>query len=323
MDVVSPPPDRRPTAPGLPLTQLLTVGDQTDAAGRLLLEDSAPEKARRRATGAGVAMETAECPYPDSPSRKGGTMNVSAWEALRQDTAEILDGYAWLTTNYLRVNPTRRRTVQAFFDVSQMGITVPLLLFHRATDPVRPNKALPTWVASLFKASRGVFSAAVDFRNTAGPPFRKTGAAEIVAFAEEHGHFRRAETGRVCAAPARLIERAIDALVTGEGGDPARSGLEALVDFDLLWEFSRRQDQLGQALSDYRAVLDRATAQAGMADPNVLFQAMVPDRGRMRPLGEVTQDVVAEANRVQAALNALLGRRAGATVSFQGLVAML
>jgi len=320
---VTPQRDRRTDAPGLALAQLLTVGDQTDAAGRLLLEDSAPEKALRRAAGAGVAMQTAECAYPDSPSRLGGAMNVSAWEALRQDTAAILDGYAWLTSNYVRAHPTRRRTVQAFFDVSQMGITVPLLAFHRATDPVKAHRALPTWVASLFKASRGVFSAAVDFRNQAGPPFRRTSAAEIVAFAEDHGHFRRAETGRVCAAPARLIERAIDVLVTGEGGDPDRSGLAAVVDFDLLWEFSRLQDQLGQALSDYRALLDQVTARVGMADPNTLFQAMVPDGGRVRPLGDVTTDLVARANEIQAALNALLGRRAGASVSFPTLMAML
>lgn len=316
------PADGRPRTPGLALAQLLTVGDQTDASGRLLLEDSAPEKARRRASQAGVAMETIECPYRDTPSRLGGAMNVSAYEALRQDTAEILDGFAWLTTNYLRLHPTRRATVQALFDTSQLAISLPLVLFHRSQDPVPPHRRLPTYVASVFKAGRGVFSAAVDMRNRAGP-FQKTSAAEIVRFADDHDHFRRAETGRVCAGPTRLVERTLAVLVTGEGGDAARSGLEDLVDFTTLGEFCRLQEELGQALSAYRPLLDHATARVGITDPNSLFRAMVPDRGRLRPLGEVTEELVARANAIQGALNQLLGRRAGPSVNFERLVAML
>ncbi|MFN2608451.1 MAG: hypothetical protein ABR511_11275 [Acidimicrobiales bacterium] len=313
----------RPVAPGLALADLLTVSDQTDAGGRLLLEDSAPERARRRAASAGVAMETVECRYPDSPSRQGGRMNASAYEALRQDTAEILDGFAWLTTRYLALHPTRRRTVQALFDTSQLGITLPLVLFRRSEAPVPAHKALATWVASIFKASRGVFSAAVDLRNTAGPPFRKLTGAEVMAFAEERGHFRRAETGRVCAAPTRLIERAVTVLVTGEGGDAGRSGLEHMVDFGLLWEVTRRQDELGDVLSALRARIEHAAARVGVADPAALFATPVPDGGRMRPLGEVATEAAARATAVQAELNRLLGRRAGATVTVPAVLAML
>lgn len=39
--------------PALRLAELLTVADQTDAAGRLLLEDSASKRARRLAEGRG------------------------------------------------------------------------------------------------------------------------------------------------------------------------------------------------------------------------------------------------------------------------------
>jgi hypothetical protein len=320
---VSRPADGRPRSPGLSLSQLLTVGDQTDAAGRLLLEDSAPEKARRRVTQAGVSIETVPSPYHDLASRAEGVINLSAYEALRQDTAEILDGFAWITTQYLRLHPTRRATVQAFFDCSQLGISLPLVLFQRTVDPVPAHRRLPTYVASIFKASRGVFSAAVDLRNRTGAPFAKTTAAEIVRFADEHGHLKRAETGRVCAAPTRLIERALGVLVTGEGADPARSGLGGLVDFEVLWDFCRLQEELGQALSAYRAVLDQATARVGMADPETLFRTMVPDGGRTRPLGEVTEALAARATALQGELNRLLGRRPGPTVSAPGVLAML
>ncbi len=305
------------------LADLLTVRDQTDSSGRLLLEDSAPRKARRRAQQAGIAMKTVDCPYVDSPSRQGGTMNVSAYEALRQDTAEILNGFAWLRANYLRVHPTTRSTVQAFFDVSNLGITLPLVLLYRGRNPVRPHGELPTYVASIFKASRGVFSAAVDMLNNAGPPLRTSTAAEVMQFAEEHGHFKREETKRVCAAPTRLIERCVEVFVTGEGGDAARSELGGQVAFSDLWQFYRLQDEFGQALSRYRFLLDKLS-QAGMTDINEMFGAMVPDGNRMRSFGEVTDGLVGRANAIQDELNALLGRRAGvAPLSLERLVAML
>lgn len=314
----------RPHAPGLSLGQLLTVGDQTDASGRLLLEDSAPEKARLRATRAGIAMETVDCHYPDLASRQMGVMNVSAYEALRQDTAEVLDGFAWLTANYLRLHPTRRATVQALFDTSQLGISLPLVLFHQAVDPVPAYRRLPTYVASIFKASRGVFSAAVDLRNSCGAPFARTTAAEVVRFADERGHFKRAETGRVCAAPTRLIERALDALIGGQGADPTRSALEGLVDFAILWELCRLQENLGQALSTYRALLDQVTARlGGAASPNALFGAMVAEGGRMRPLGEVTEALAARATAIQGEMNSLLGRRSGPTMGPAMVLALL
>jgi len=315
--------DSGPRLPGLGLSDLLTIRDQTDTSGRLLLEDSAPRKARRRAQQAGVPMKTVECPYPDSASRQGGSMNLSAYEALRQDTAEILDGFAWLTESYLRVQPGRRATVQAFFDVSNLGITLPLVLFYRGQDPVPPHGQLPTYIASIFKASRGVFSAAVDLLNRAGPPSRAITAAEVMAFAEEHGHFRRDETKRVCAAPTRLIERCIDVFITGEGGDETRSALGDAVPFRLLWEFYRRQDEFGRALSTYRFLLDKLS-EAGMTDINQMFGAMVPDGNRMRSFGDVTDGLVARANAIQDELNRLLGRRPGvAPLSLERLIAML
>jgi len=320
------------------LADLLTVRDQTDASGRLLLEDSAPRKARRRAQQAGVAMKSVACPYPDSPSREGGTMNVSAYEALRQDTAEILNGFAWLTESYLRLQPTRRRTVQAFFDVSNLGITLPLVLFYRGRHPVRPHGDLPPYIASIFKASRGVFSAALDLSNVAGPPSRRITAAEVMQFAEERGHFKREETKRVCAAPTRLIERCLDVFITGDGGDESRSELGTQVDFSVLWEFYRLQDEFGRALSNYRFLLEKLS-QAGMTDINQMFGAMVPgsvpERNAgsgpepsagsvMRPFGDVTEDFVARANAIQDGLNRLLGRRPGvAPLSLERLVAML
>ncbi|MGH9149060.1 MAG: hypothetical protein ACRD0F_01805, partial [Acidimicrobiales bacterium] len=218
------------------MAELLALSDQTDENGRLLLEDSAPRKARKRAEKAGVAMRTTRCTYADSPLRVGGLMNASAYDALRHDTAEMLNGFAWLAGGYLAIHPAHKGTTRGLFDVANMGVTLPLVLFHRAEGAIAHHGQLPSWVGSLFKASRGVFSATVDLGNRSGPGAALT-AAETVAFAEEAGHLRRPETARVCAAPTRLIERTIAVMLTGEGADPSRSHLGQWLDFALLWRF--------------------------------------------------------------------------------------
>ena len=157
----------RPSPPhGMRLSEMLTVRDQTDENGRLLLEDAAPKSARRRAYRAGISMKTVSCPYKDTPSRWGGDMNVSAYEALRLDTAGIHDGFAWLSGNYFALQPAKRSTVRGLFDASYLGLTLPLVLFYRGQDPVPPHRALPSFVASMFKASRGVVSAAAPSSST-------------------------------------------------------------------------------------------------------------------------------------------------------------
>lgn len=295
--------------PGIALGRMLTVGDHTDRNGRLLLEDSAPKRGRREAQRRGVRMKSVRCPYEDSPSRLGGMMNLSAFEALRHDTAEILNGFAWLHRNYAAGNPAAVATVRALFETSYLGLSLPLVLFHRATDPVPLHGALPTFVASMFKASRGVFSAGVDMLNKRGTATPVT-AAGIIQFADAEGHLARAQTGRVCAAPSRLIERTLTAMLTGQGADPDRSGLAELLDFPTLWEFFGIQDAISQALSDYRFLLDHVAGGAPVADPRQLFGRPVHDGGVARSFGECSATLVDRANRAQIALNLVLGRAA-------------
>ena len=309
--------------PGMRLSELLTVRDQTDENGRLLLEDAAPKSARRRVHKAGIPMKMVSCPYQDTPSRHGGPMNVSAYEALRHDMGDVLDGFAWLTGHYLELQPARRSTVRGLFDASYLGLTLPLVLFYRARAPVGPHRQMPSFVASMFKASRGVFSAAVDMLNRRGPTARVS-SAEIVRFADEHGHLRRADTGRSCAAPTRLIERTIDAILTGEGGDAAESPLGELVDFGRLWEFYSLQDAFSRAVSNYRFLLDDIAAQTGSPDPEKLFDVRVPSGGRIRSFGEVTDGVVRQANEIQRGLNAVLERAEDVRpLDFEDLLQML
>jgi len=288
---------------------MLTVGDHTDRNGRLLLEDSAPKRGRKEAQRRGVRMKSVRCPYEDSPSRLGGMMNLSAFEALRHDTAGILNGFAWLHRNYAVGNAGATGTVRALFETSYLGLSLPLVVFHRALDPVPPHGQLPTFVASMFKASRGVFSAAVDMMNKKGAATAVT-AADILGFAGDEGHLARAQTGRVCAAPSRLIERTLTAMLTGDGADPDRSGLPELLDFQTLWEFFGIQDAVSQALSDYRFLLDRASGGTPVPDPRQLFGRSVADGGVMRSFGECSALVVDRANRAQVALNLVLGRAA-------------
>jgi hypothetical protein len=309
--------------PGMRLAEMLTVRDQTDEHGRLLLEDAAPKSARRRAHKAGIPMEMVSCPHKDTPSRYGGPMNVSAYEALRLDMGEVFDGFTWLSSHYLQVQPARRSTVRGLFDTSYLGLTLPLVLFYRGRDPVSSHRQMPSFVASMFKASRGVFSAAVDMLNRRGPTARVS-AAEVVRFADEHGHLQRADTGRACAAPTRLIERTIDVILTGQGGDAAKSPLGELVDFGRLWEFYSLQDAFSRAVSNYRFLLDDIAAQTGSPDPAKLFDVRVPSGGRIRSFGEVTDGVVRQANEIQRGLNAVLERADdGPTIDFEDLLGML
>lgn len=296
-----------PLPPGLSLTDMLTVGDQTDETGRLLLEDSAAKRARKKVERAGIAMKTEVCPYKDTPSRTGGKMNASAYEALRRDTAEMLDGFAWLAAHYFERQPDHRSTVRGLFDTSQLGTTLPLVLFNDGRAPVPPYGRLPSYVASIFKASRGIFSASVDILNRKGPPSRRITATEVVEFADAEGHLARRESGRVCAAPTRLIDRTLAVILTAEGADPGRSSLGSLVSFDRLWGFYSLQESFNQALSDYRYLME-SVMEGGVRDQNELFGAVVVHEGRRQFFGDVTDAFLRKANSVQIGLNHHLGR---------------
>lgn len=298
----------RRTAPrGLRLMDLLTVQGETDASGRLVLEDAAPKRARRRARRAGVAMKTVECTYPDSPSRLGGTMNRSAYEALRRDVPEVLDGFAWLAVRYGEKVDVARDSVQALNDVSKLGVTLPLPLLRSGTDPMAEHGELPPFVASVFKASRGIFSAAFDLLHEPGAP-RTVTADEFVRFAEEQGHLQGQDTRNVCAAPTRLITRTIAAILTGEGADPDRSSLPEVLDFELLWELFCMERGFSESLSQYGNVLQRLVASGAATSPQELFSRTVSHGGQKLPFGELTDSFLEYANRIQRDMNDLLGR---------------
>lgn len=234
-------------------------------------------------------------------------MNVAAYEALRQDTAEILDGFSWFTTNYLALFPQRKATPRALYDTSHLGLTLPLILFYRGVDPVPPYRKLPPYVASIFKASRGLFSAALDLLNRRGPYGTTLDAAEVVHFAEAEGHFARQETGRVCAAPTRLIERSIGVLLTGEGANAEKSALVDLVDFPRLLEFYSIEDAFGEALSRYRFMMANLMKTAPRARPRDLYSYRVPEAGG-QTFGDLSDSLVGHANTLQSELNRLLAR---------------
>lgn len=307
---------------GLRIPDILNVRDQTDENGRLLLEDSAPKRARKDAERAGVAMKTAKVTYQDTPSRVGGTMNVSAYEALRQDTAEVLDGYAWFSTNYAKLFPERKATPQALYDTSHLGLSLPLILFYRAVDPIPRYNRLPSFVASTFKASRGLFSAALDLLNRRLPADEPLTAAGVVRFAEEEGHLIRSETGRACAAPTRLIERAIAVLLTADGADASQSRLGDLVPFSQLFEFYSIEDAFGEALSRYRFIVGSLPG-SGPVNPRELLDVRVAQAGN-QTLGTITDSLLQHVNKLQVELNRVLGRRAaGRPLTLDDVLALL
>jgi hypothetical protein len=294
---------------GLRLAELLTLADQTDEHGRLLLEDSASRQAQKRVKRAGVAMTEARCDYGDSPSRQGGRMNVSAYEALRHDLAEVLHGFAWLAELQAGGRPQPGRgSLQSLIDVANLGTTLPLVLFHRAHDQVPPQGVLPSYLASIFKASRGLFSGAVAMLNDDREPSARLSTEEVLAFVEEHGHLRRTETQRVCAAPTRLIGRTIEAILTGAGAEASRSGLPRHLDPDELWRFFSLHDSFSQALSNYRFVLGNLMRQHPGASPEDLFGVTVSVAGRTGTFGDLTAALAHHATGAQSAMNAVLGR---------------
>lgn len=315
---------RRSTGPpGLKLWEMLTLSDQTDEMGRLLLEDSAPDAAIARTDRMGIPRQTVVCPYADTPSRVNGLMNESAYEALRRDTMDILNGFGWLARNYLDMDDSREGSVQTLVDVSHLGLTLPLVLTGRASNPIRRKGGLPSYVASIFKASRGVFSAAVDMMNKHGTATKVT-AAEVTSFADREGHLRRPQTHRVCAAPTRLIIRTVAVMLTAAGADPERSQLPDLIEFQELWEFYCLEAELSQHLSDYGFVLKNLAASSVASDPQDLFDSMVPVGDRLRPFGDYTEEVLHRANAAQAGLNHLLGRSSPpARITFNDLLRLI
>lgn len=315
----APAPQRR----GLRLSEMLTIRDETDENGRLLLEDSAPKQARKKAGRSGIAMRSVPCSYSETPSRDGGLMNVSAYEALRHDTAAILNGFAWLTRSYLARSSMPPATLQGLVDVSNLGISLPLVLLRSGRDPIPLHGALPSYVASMFKASRGVFSAAIDMLNQAGPTSTTSGA-EVVRFADRQGHLIRPQTRRACAAPTRLIERTLDVILTGEGAAPEPTGLGELVAFDALWEFYSLEHSFSVGFSRYSAALQHVREGAGSGSQDELFAATIVDDGTTWAFGDFTGAFLEFANSVQSGLNRLLGRADNAPpVVFDDLVRIL
>lgn len=316
-------PAAAPQRRGLRLAEMLTIRDETDENGRLLLEDSAPKQARKKATRAGITMRSVPCSYKETPSRHGGLMNVSAYESLRHDTAEILNGFAWFTQSYLVRSSMPPATLQGLVDVSNLGISLPLVLFRNGHHPVPLHGALPSYVASMFKASRGVFSAAIDMLNKLGPTSTTTGAG-VVRFADHEGHLIRPQTRRACAAPTRLIERTLDVILTGEGAAPEQTGLGALVSFEELWDFYTMEHSFSQGFSRYSAALRHVRDSTGTGSGDELFAHTIVDDGKTWAFGDFTDAFLEFANSVQGGLNRLLGRADNAPpVVFEDLVRIL
>ena len=307
------------------MSELLTLSDQTDEHGRLLLEDSAPRQAQKRARRSGVPMVDAACDYADSPSRVGGRMNVSAYEALRHDVAEVLNGFAWLAELQARAAPNvGRGNLQALIDVANLGSTLPLVLFHRTVSPVPAHGALPGFIASVFKASRGLFSGAIAMLNHHGGANVAVTTDDVLTFAERQGQLRRTETGRVCAAPSRLIARTIEAVLTGSGADAGRSRLVDHVDGGQLWAYFSLHDSFSQALSTYRFVLEKLSRDHPGARPEDLFGAPVEVVGRRGTFGDLTEALVHTGTTTQAGMNEVLGRGTDApALTVPGLLQIL
>lgn len=315
---------QRSRAGGLPLSRLLSVDDETDEHGRLLLEDSAPKRAIKQTARAGIPMQTKACPYRDTPSRHGGDMNISAYEALRRDTTEVLNGLAWLHRQYVEQEPGTRGTVQALTDISKLGVTLPLVMFHRARDPVSPYGQLASFIAAIFKACRGMYFSGFDLRADGDNPRAEVSAPEVVAFADDSGHFKRPQTGTVCAAPTRLIERTVAVVLTGTGADPQASSLGKHLTFDMLWDFFRLERAFNDNLSRYGYVLEQLWQRGKTTDSSDLFDQTITVSGNRGRFGDFTEAFLDYANNAQALLNRTLGRAENAPpLTFQDIVRAL
>ena len=128
----------------------------------------------------------------------------------------------------------------------------------------------------------------------------------------------------MCAAPTRLIERTIAAILTGQGAEPAKSGLAGLVDFPGLWSCYSVQRKFSRSCSDYRYVLENLTRTVGGSDSKRMFGSMVQVEGKTWSFGALTDAFVEYANMVQNALNRLLGRAEDApAITFEEVLRIL
>lgn len=252
-------------------------------------------------------------------------MNVSAYEALRHDITEVLNGFAWLAE--LRAEAAARvsrTSLQAVIDVANLGSTLPLILFHRTERSFPGQGAVPSFVASIFKASRGLFSGAIAMLNDGREPELTVTTEEILAFVEGHGDLRRPETGRVCAAPTRLIGRTVEVILSGRGAESDRSGLADHVDGAQLWAYFSLHDSLSSALSTYRFVLENLSRDHPGATPEQLYGVGVEVAGRRGSFGDLTEAVIQTASVAQARMNEVLGRSGDAPpLDVRGLLQIL
>jgi len=304
---------------------MLTLTDETDDRGRLLLEDSAPEPAQHKAQLGGVPMETTQCPYEDTPSRYLGDMNQSAYAALREDISGVLNGFAWLSERYAAMNPSVARSgVRCLLETSNLAITLPLVAFRQAGSPVRRHGSLASYVASIFKAARGIFSVGIAMMNLDIDSAREITADEVVAIAENNGHLLRAQTRRVCAAPTKLIARALDAILTGEGADSTKSTLGDFIDFPTLWEFYQVQESFSDGLNKVGYAVNQITGGRSISSPQELFEATFTIGTEPVVFGDLAQSFVQHANATQGRLNDLLGRAGKATpLTFKDVLSLL
>jgi len=317
------------TGPRIPaalgLAEMLTLTDETDDRGRLLLEDSAPEPAQHKAQLGGVPMETTQCPYEDTPSRYLGEMNQSAYAALRDDISGVLNGFAWLSERYAALNPSvARPSVRCLLETSNLAITLPLVAFRQAGGPIRRHGTLPSYVASIFKAARGIFSVGIALINLDADAGREITADEVVAIAEDQGHLVRARTSRVCAAPTKLISRALDAILTGEGADSTKSTLGEFIDFPTLWAFYQVQESFSDGLNRVGYAINQITGGRSISSPQELFEATFTIGTESVVFGDLAQSFIQHANAAQNRLNNLLGRAGkGTPLAFKDILSLL
>jgi hypothetical protein len=176
---------------GLDLYQLARRDDESifDADGRPLVESRDAELKR--------------CPYPGR--RYDRMMNLSALKQMGSHWQEILDAFAFLTTEHMRREHREQTELRDWFAIGSMAVALPSYLLSRPRDPIT-NHQLPGFVASLMKAAFDVTTTTklMLARSFVGEP-TPTDPQDIAQVAEDASLFISGESG-ACAGSPKHIE---------------------------------------------------------------------------------------------------------------------
>lgn len=299
----SPKESKRKLPPPVSLFRDIVVSDETTANGRPLQERAAYDISTYSFR---VPEEIKTCPYPGS--RNGKDMNFSALQSLTNNYKEVIDGFGWINRLHFGDDIPQKVTLTDFWEMSQIGEALPSFAFNRAKNPYRKQYHLPDFIGDIFKSSRGLFAASDDMMR--GHLFETEVTPSLIYSHVEENHTLVGKD-EVCAAPQKMIEQVISALLYRERANPNDSRLNFIYsDNDKIEEYTDLYISARDITTDL-AVAAIGTWRTIVTDFSPRFTRDDKDRilSLLTEFHEKEDELLWEANPLQEDMNQILGRQ--------------